>query len=207
MTFNIINRVIKLELLNEIEVRTLLLNELNKIYGDCSNTRIINELGLENGASRVDVAVVNGIMHGYEIKSDLDNLFRLPRQMEYYNRAFERMTVVVGRKYVNEVRDIIPGWWGIKAVSKDQSRLIEIRKGRKVSNQDPMLLIKLLWKKELEGFIDYIGLPKSYKKMRKNQLLSLLMKEAEIDVLKTYVYSVLKERENWRPNLNPKADL
>lgn len=199
--------MIKLELLNEIEVRTLLLNELNTIYGDCSNTRIINELGLENGASRVDVAVVNGIMHGYEIKSDLDNLFRLPRQMEYYNRAFERMTIVVGRKYVNEVRDIIPGWWGIKAVSKDQSRLIEIRKGRKVSNQDPLLLIKLLWKKELEGFIDYMCLPKSYKKMRKKQLLSLLMKEADFEVLKTYVYSVLKERENWRPNLNLKADV
>jgi hypothetical protein len=189
-----------MELLNDIKVRMLLLNELNSKYGECIDTRIINELGLENGASRVDVAVVNGIMHGYEIKSDLDNLQRLPRQMEYYNRAFERMTIVVGRKYLNEVKEVIPNWWGIKTISSDQSRLVEIRKGRKVSTQDPVLIINLLWKKELDGLIDHIGLPKSFKKMRKNQLLSLLLKEADFNVIRFYVYSVLKQRENWRLN-------
>jgi hypothetical protein len=189
-----------MELLNDNKVRMLLLNELNSKYGECIDTRIINELGLENGASRVDVAVVNGIMHGYEIKSDLDNLQRLPRQMEYYNRAFERMTIVVGRKYLNEVKGVIPNWWGIKTISSDQSRLVEIRKGRKVSTQDPVLMINLLWKKELDGLIDHIGLPKSFKKMRKNQLLSLLLKEADFNVIRFYVYSVLKQRENWRLN-------
>lgn len=153
-----------MELLNDFKVRSLLLNELNEIYGRCNDTRIINELGLDNGAARIDVAVVNGIMHGYEIKSDLDNLGRLPRQMEYYNRAFERMTIVVSRKYLSEVKELIPEWWGIKVISADQSRLINVRKGRKVSKQDPTLIIKLLWKKELEGLIDHLGLAKSLKK-------------------------------------------
>lgn len=192
--------MINLELLNDIKVRMLLLDELNSKYKDCRDTRIINELGLENGSSRVDVAVVNGIIHGYEIKSDLDTLNRLPRQMEYYNRAFERMTIVVSRKYIKEVKELVPNWWGIKTISSDQTKLIDIRKGRKVSTQDPELIIKLLWKKELEGLIDHLNLPKSYKKMRKNQLLTLLMKEADFYTIRSYVYSVLKSRENWRLN-------
>jgi hypothetical protein len=189
-----------MELLNDNKVRMLLLNELNDLYGDCDDTRIINELGLDFGASRVDVAVVNGIMHGYEIKSDLDNLIRLPRQMAYYNRAFERMTIVVSRKYLSEVKEIVPHWWGIKMVSANQTRLIDIRKGRRVSNQDPMIIIKLLWKKELEGLIDHLGLSKSLKKMRKNQLLSLLNQEADFSVIRSYVYTILKQRQNWRLN-------
>lgn len=184
--------------LNDIKVRILLLEELDKQYSGCDNTRIINELGLDHGASRIDVAVVNGIMHGFEIKSDLDNLNRLPRQMEYYNKVFERMTIVVSRKYLAEVRTIVPFWWGIKTISADQTRLINIRKGRQVSYQDPLLIIKLLWKKELDGLIDHLQLPKSLKKMRKNQLLTLLNEEADPEIIKNYVYNVLKTRENWR---------
>lgn len=187
-----------MELLNDRDVRKILLEELNKKYNGCSNTRIVNELGLDFGASRVDVAVINGIMHGYEIKSDVDNLERLPRQMEYYNRAFERMTIVVSRKYLDEVKNIVPNWWGIKIISADQERLIDVRKGRKVCKQDPEIIIKLLWKKELEGLVDYLGLPKTLKKTRKKQLLSILKEEADFNVIRTYVYSVLKARENWR---------
>ncbi|MFP7478494.1 sce7726 family protein [Terribacillus saccharophilus] len=187
-----------MELLNDLQVRKLLTNELFKVYGDCKETRIINELGLDFGAARVDVAVVNGIMHGYEIKSDVDTLKRLPRQIEYYNRAFERMTIVSSRKYLSQVKTLVPEWWGIKIISADQSRLINVRKGRRVSYQDPEIIIKLLWKKELEGLIDYLGLPKSLKKMRKKQLLSFLQAEADFGVIKTYVYSTLKGRKDWR---------
>lgn len=187
-----------MESLNDLKVRELLLKELNAKYAGRNDTRIINELGLDFGASRVDVAVVNGIMHGYEIKSDLDNLNRLPRQIKYYNKAFERMTIVVSRKYLYEVKEMIPKWWGIKIISADKSRLIEIRKGRRVSTQDPEIIIKLLWKKELECLIDHLGLSKSLKKMRKKQLLSYLQEEAEFNVIKSYVYEVLKQRKNWR---------
>lgn len=187
-----------MEPLNDIKVRMLLLDELNQKYNNCPDTRIINELGLDFGASRIDVAVVNGIMHGYEIKSDLDTLVRLPRQMEYYNRAFERMTIVISRKYLKDIKDIVPNWWGIKAISLDQTRLIDIRKGRKVSYQDPNLIINLLWKKELEGLVDFLGLPKSLKKKRKNQLLSIIEQEADFKIIQQYVYSMLKTRENWR---------
>ncbi|ATP40713.1 hypothetical protein CSE16_12005 [Solibacillus sp. R5-41] len=187
-----------MDLLNDSKVRELLLLELNEKYSNCNDTRIINELGLDFGAARVDVAVVNGIMHGYEIKSDVDTLYRLPRQLEYYNRAFERMTIVVSRKYLDEVKEIVPSWWGIKTISADQTRLIDVRKGRKVTNQDPFLIIKLLWKKELEGLVDFLGLPRELKKNRKKQLLNILIEEADFEIIRMYVYNVLKKRSNWK---------
>lgn len=81
-------------LLNDSMVRELLLEDLYSQYKDDPNTRIVNELGIDFGSSRVDVAVINGNIHGYEIKSDLDTLERLPRQMTYYNKLFQRMTIV-----------------------------------------------------------------------------------------------------------------
>lgn len=69
--------------LRDIHLRKMLLEELYDEHKNDSNTRIINELGIDFGASRIDVAVVNGIIHGFEIKSECDTLLRLPRQMEY----------------------------------------------------------------------------------------------------------------------------
>lgn len=184
--------------LNDNDVRKLLMEDLIREYKDDPDTRIINELGIDFGASRVDIVVVNGILHGYEIKSDLDTLERLPRQMAYYNKLFERMTIVVSRKHYEKVRCIVPKWWGIKIISADAKRLIVKRKGRLTKNQDKKLLLKLLWKDELEELVDVLGLPKKLKRYKKNQLLEIFYQEADIDVVKKFTYQVLKTRQNWR---------
>jgi hypothetical protein len=46
---------------------------------------MLDEFGLEHGEVRVDVAVINGELHGYEIKSERDTLERLPRQVKAYS--------------------------------------------------------------------------------------------------------------------------
>ncbi|GAB3790654.1 hypothetical protein GCM10028868_03630 [Virgibacillus kimchii] len=188
-------------LLNDRGVRSLLLDELDTQYHNDPDTRIINELGINNGESRVDVAVVNGMIHGYEIKSDFDTLDRLPRQITYYNKLFERMTIVTSRKYYRQICDLVPKWWGIKIISHDGTRLIERRRGRKQSNQDKDSLLRLLWKKDLEDFIDVIGYPKRMKKLKKHQLLEIFSEEVDIPIIKKHVYEALKTRENWRPDL------
>ncbi|MBP1970771.1 hypothetical protein J2Z83_002907 [Virgibacillus natechei] len=188
-------------LLNDTGVRSLLIKELHSQYDNDPDTRIINELGINNGKSRVDVAVVNGIIHGYEIKSDLDTLERLPRQMAYYNKLFERMTIVSSRKYYKPICETVPKWWGIKVISSDGMRLIEKRKGRKHDSQDKDILLRLLWKKDLEGLIDVLGYPKKMKKIKKHQLLEIFSKEADVNIIREHVYRSLKTRENWRPDL------
>lgn len=187
---------------NDKKYRALLINELNEKYKDDENTRIIHELGLDNGSSRIDVAVVNEILHGYEIKSDLDTLERLPRQIKYYNLVFERMTMIVSRKYLNEVKEIIPQWWGIKVMSHDKTRLISVRKGRKVNQQDSLILLKLLWKKDLNMFIDYLNFDKSLKKLRKKDLLQFFLQEVSKEKIKEFVYLTLRSRTEWRESAN-----
>jgi len=188
-------------LLNDADVRTLLMEELHSCYGNDPNTRVINELGINNGKSRVDVAVVNGIIHGYEIKSDLDTLDRLPRQIRYYNKLFQRMTIVSSRKYYQQICELVPKWWGIKIISIDGTRLIEKRKGRKQNAQDIDTLLSLLWKKDLEELTDVFKYPKKMKKIKKHQLLEIFSKEADIQTIQQHVYNALKTRENWRPDL------
>ncbi|KZN96481.1 hypothetical protein AZI98_08595 [Aeribacillus pallidus] len=188
-----------MEKLKDQDIRKVLLEELNKKYYHDPETRIVNEMGIHNGRSRVDIAVINGILHGYEIKSESDTLTRLPRQMDYYNRLFERMTIVVDKKYFEEVKELVPHWWGIILVNKTNTgvRLVQKRKGRKVASQDKELLLNLLWKKELEGFVDFLGYPKSMKKLRKGLLFELILKECDIKTIREYVYSTLKNREPW----------
>ncbi|GGN64104.1 sce7726 family protein [Oceanobacillus indicireducens] len=188
-------------LLNDKGVRKLLDKELQSQYRDDPNTRIINELGINNGKSRVDVAVVNGIIHGYEIKSDYDTLDRLPRQISYYNKLFQRMTIVSSRKYYQQILEMVPKWWGIKIISWDATRLIEKRKGRKQSTQDKDTLLSLLWKEDLEDFIDVMGYPKKMKKLKKHQLLEIFSREADVYTIQQHVYRSLKTRENWRADL------
>jgi hypothetical protein len=185
-----------MEKLKDIHVRTVLLKSLVAQYSDVPDTRIINELGIDFGASRIDVAVVNGILHGYEIKSESDNLKRLPKQMEYYNRLFERMTLVIDLKYYEEAKQIIPDWWGIKVVVKNANgfSLVTKRKGRHKRTQDKELLLKLLWKEDLERLIDFIGYPKSFKSLRKNQLLKIFVEKVKLENVREFVYNVLKRR-------------
>src|SRR4051812_32552800 len=63
--------------------------------------------------ARVDVAVVNGELAGFEIKSDVDRLTRLTTQVGFYGRVFDRACVVAGPRHVDLLRRRLPSWWGL----------------------------------------------------------------------------------------------
>lgn len=60
------------------DVRQALHRKVLKEHHGDADTLVLDELGLRHGTCRVDIAVVNGYLHGYEIKSDSDTLERLP---------------------------------------------------------------------------------------------------------------------------------
>jgi hypothetical protein len=70
---------------------------LKEHHGD-TNTLVLDELGLRHGAVRVDVAVVNGHLHGFEIKGDSGTLDRLPSQVAINNAVLDRAMLVVGER-------------------------------------------------------------------------------------------------------------
>lgn len=134
----------------DADIRPILRNELRRTYHHGS---IIRDEFSCNGA-RVDLAVVNGRLHGFEIKSDHDSLDRLATQSPTYNALFDRMTIVVGSRHVKAALDHahIPLWWGIREARRKPNggiTLHKVRQARSNDNVEPNALATLLWRKEI----------------------------------------------------------
>src|SRR5262245_2923125 len=100
----------------DIDIRTALhTKKLNRLRSS-QDVLIVDELGLAHAKSRVDVAVINGCLHGYEIKSAQDTLARLPAQMATYRETLERLTVVCASKHIEGVLRLAPDWSGVTEV-------------------------------------------------------------------------------------------
>ncbi|HSW88912.1 MAG TPA: sce7726 family protein [Candidatus Saccharimonadales bacterium] len=179
-------------------IRAVLIQQLGMEYKDHSKTAIIPEFTLPNGLARIDIAVVNGIMHGYELKSDLDNLFRLKSQMDAYNLIFDKVTLVVGKKHVIEALDLIPQWWGITIAKSlgnaKEPLLIEIRKAEDNPEQDMYTIANLLWKIEALEILSKINESKNLKSKQKRIICKKLAECLGEQELKDYVREQLIKR-------------
>ena len=80
------------------------------------DTLVLDELGLVHSRCRVDLAVINRHVHGFEIKSAADSLRRLPDQLEVYRQALQTLTLVVDMRHLRAVVDAVPDWCGILLV-------------------------------------------------------------------------------------------
>lgn len=165
-----------------------------------ANTLVVEELGLAHGEARVDIAVVNGRLHGFEIKSDADNLQRLPGQIAAYNAVFDRVTIVVGRKHLEGVDKLVPAWWGIKLAIAGERGAVhfeEIRPPRKNVKIQPLDLARLLWRGEALNLLEARGRARVRSKGRE-ELYAVIASEVPLDELRGFVRAALKARANWR---------
>ena len=97
----------------ESQIRASLLLALRDRHGADPNTLIRQELGLCAGARRVDLAMINGELVGFEIKSDQDTLYRLAGQAEAYGQVLDRVTLVTTARYIDKAAALVPTWWGL----------------------------------------------------------------------------------------------
>ncbi|CAI8758511.1 MULTISPECIES: sce7726 family protein [Pseudomonas] len=183
------------------DVRAALLNKVIAEHVSDPSTLVIEELGLEHGACRVDVTVVNGALHGYEIKSDVDTLERLPFQVEAYSRSLDKATLIVAERHLVKAEAILPAWWGIKSVHVGPRGAVHIRTHRPVSYNpsiSPYHLAHLLWRPEAEELLISKGIPSKALRVNKSGLYSLLVETTSLIELRTYVRAKLKSRTDWR---------
>jgi hypothetical protein len=168
-----------------------------------ADTRLIEELGLAHGEIRVDIAVVNGRFHGFEIKSDADTLQRLPAQMAAYNSVFDRVTIVAGRKHVTAVEQQVPQWWGIKLAKAGDRGAVhfeEIRAPRINRGIEPIELVRLLWREEAQHLLESRGV-RGVRGRSRTQLHSILASSVPLVELRKAVRDALKTRANWRSDV------
>lgn len=133
--------------LGDEDIRQALRRELRRRHRSDRKTVLVEELGLCRHQVRVDLAVVNGVLHGYEIKSDRDSLRRLASQAEVYGLVLDRVTLVAGERHLDHALESLPNWWGIttaKTTARGPSFAV-VRRGRGNPGRSPRALAELLW--------------------------------------------------------------
>lgn len=167
------------------------------------NTLVVDEFALWYGEARVDVAVLNGAMHGFEIKSDRDTLERLPAQERIYSAALDRVTLVIGKAHACTALELVPDWWGIKVVSSGRRgavHFLEQRRPRQNPRIDPVAVASLLWRRELEDLLEQFGGARGLRSKPRHRLAQELATRLSLKALREQVREQMKRRTDWRPD-------
>ncbi len=184
------------------DVRQAVKNKILKAHINDPSTLVIDELGLDHGRNRVDIAVINGELHGYELKSDSDNLLRLPQQSMAYSSIMDKVTLVVGEKHAQEAINIIPDWWGIKIATMNHRGIVNIvtyRRNKKNKDIDPFELSKLIWKEEALALLAIkIKVDWRIRKLTRKDIYKLIVDTFSLDEIRDNTRAILKSRINWR---------
>ncbi len=181
-------------ILGERAIRSQLLANISTKPG-----LVVEEMGLLRGEYRVDVALVSNYLAGFEIKSERDNLDRLPRQRRMYGRIFDYVTLVTTERHVRAARKMIPRWWGIWLASTidDRIRIEEVRVGAENTSLDPMALVQLLWREEARVLLARWGIEKTRSKTR-DDLCRMVVSVIPPSEIRSIVLQTLRQRTTWR---------
>jgi len=192
---------------NDLIIRSALKEVLKKKHAKDKELRIIDELGVQHGSVRIDIAVINGIMHGYEIKSDRDTLARLPEQTTEFNTVFDQLTLVVGKQHLYRAVHIVPDWWGITIArinSKGKVVFQIIREPEDNKEQDKVSIARLLWRNEALRILEEQNQAYGVRSKPREFVYQRLADVLEADTLKEKVRkTLLVPRKDWRFGLTP----
>ena len=180
-------------------IRQLLRETRLAKYISDPKSKIVEEMELPAASARIDMAVINGHLHGYEIKSASDTLNRLPGQIEAYTKVFDYVSVVTEGKYYNKILENVPSWVGVYLCynKSGQNHIKVIRSPRLNRNQDPFFLEYLLWKDDLLDLLNEKGIP--HRKKDRNWLLAeAVASHIKTPELSKIVRGILKKRANWK---------
>lgn len=144
---SIFNNIIQNNYSGEAMIKSLLVNKF-------LNEDAIAAFEINTFNGRLDFLRINGDSISYEIKSEVDNLAKLEKQISGYIKLFEYNYVVIAYNHLSKIREILPKEYGILIVNNEK---IEVRrKAKKNKFVASDYQIKLFTKKELiENFNIY----------------------------------------------------
>ena len=185
---------------NDHEVREALREFVRAEHGRSSNTLLLEEFALYGGQVRADLAALNGVSHGYEIKSGRDTLRRLPQQVRAYNAVFEQVTLVCAQRHLREARPLIPAWWGLIIVQRAPSGVClgRTRQSRPNPSPDSWAIAALLWRPEALRLLEVLGLDGGMRSKTMWALTEKLAATLAPDRLSYLVRQTLRARGDWQ---------
>ena len=185
--------------MRDSDVRAAVLRMLSRRHAHDSTTRIVEEMGVWSGSARIDVAVINGELNGYELKSNSDTLERLPQQADLYSRVFDHLTLVVGTKHSAKAAELLPEWWSVLMAHErgGSLRLEPVRIGDRNPCREPFFVAQLLWRNEALTILDKLGLAEGWRSKTAPAVHRHLSESLPLADLAAHVRETLRRREGW----------
>lgn len=180
-------------MLNEASIKAAVIDRLYE-SGALDDAVLINEMVYANWTRRADLAVANGHLHAFEVKSDVDSLRRLEGQVSIYLERFDQLTLVVTPKFLDQVLTMIPTAVAVWKAEETESGVLitAVRDGKREKVVDKEVLTDYLHRNELYRFLCEQGVV-----VRSNQtrgsLVSLVLGQPT-SKLRAYVLRALKAR-------------
>jgi hypothetical protein len=187
--------------LNDPQIRKSFHSKMLRHHQLADGTLVVDELGLLNGKYRADIAVINGYLIGFEIKSDRDTLTRLPQQISAYDAIFDFISILVTNRHLDTISGLVPSWWGITLCVESRRGVIHfniVRKPSRNHSVDPRSIVQLLWRSEVIGILKQRGEKGSILREPRRVLYTKLVSDINSSELKQEVRQHLKIRKNWR---------
>jgi hypothetical protein len=184
--------------MNDKQIRVALRNKVFRHYRLMPSALVLEEVGIRHGAARIDFLVVNGLLHGFELKGDTDNLNRLGNQIQIYSSALDRVTLVVGYRLADKALRMIPEWWGVKLASLGKRGGIHFRDARTPKNNpcvDKEAVVKLLWRNQALQVLEELGADEGVRSKTRKEIYARLAECADLDLIrvKTRYYLSLRK--------------
>ncbi len=171
-----------------------------------SSTLIVDELGLNHGKVRADIAVLNSHYIGYEIKSDKDTLRRLIDQSNGYNSIFELIYLITTEKHLTYTKEIISDWWGVILANQGPRGAISFKTLKPpVKNpiRENIAITRLLWKNEALELLNSLGVQQKRLNNKREILYLEIANRLSTKELQVVVKEYLVKRQNWRDRTQP----
>jgi hypothetical protein len=186
--------------MHDRDVRLAVRRWLDDLHAGDDNTRVVEEMGIWAGSVRVDLAVINGEFHGFELKSERDTLERLPNQASLYSEVFDRVTLVLADRHAEKAMAKIPDWWGVFTAywaKTDDLQLKILRRPGFNPAVKPVQVARILWRGEALALLEKYDAVKGFRSKPADILAHRIAAVLSLDVLRNEVRSALKARENW----------
>ena len=151
---------------------------------------LFRSVGIRHGAARVDFLVVNGLLHGFELKSDRDNLSRLENQIQIFSSTLDRVTLVVGYRLVDKALRMVPEWWGVKLANLGKRGAIHFRDARTPKNNpcvEKEAVVKLLWQDQALQVLEELGADVGVRSKTRKEIYARLAECADLDLIRAKV--------------------
>ena len=186
---------------SDADIRSALHSKRLRRANTDPDTLVIDELGLAHARSRIDVAVINGCIHGYEIKSAKDKLDRFSVQIDIYRQTLQKLTLVAAPRHVASIVRHAPDWCGVIVAEQGPRGSINFQALRSAAPNpeiDPVMMAHLLWRNEVIELLDQAGYaPKDLRRPRR-QLYEMLCEIMSLREITASIRAFMVQRPTWR---------